>query len=97
MTAVGYEKLKMYGLYVHAGIDGGSNLFLYVVVATDKRAATLFTGYSSAVACFGRPVALRADMAFEATPIGQDMLDHVGVGSYLCGPSTANQVACWVC
>ena len=28
----GYEKLKMYGLYVHGCIDGGSNFVVYAVL-----------------------------------------------------------------
>ena len=82
----------MYGFYLHAGIDGGSNFVVYAVVALNKTASSLFSGYSAAVQQFGRPEALRADMAFEAGAIGQDMIDHVGQGSFLVGPSTANQV-----
>lgn len=87
-----YEKLVMYGVYVHCGIDGGSNFIVYAVVDVNKRAETLWRGYSEAVANFGRPAMLRADMAFEAQPIGQDMLNHRGPGTYISGPSTSNQV-----
>ncbi len=92
MFAAAYEKLVMYGVYVHCGIDGGSNFIVYAVVDVNKRAETLWRGYSEAVANFGRPAMLRADMAFEAQPIGQDMLNHRGPGTYISGPSTSNQV-----
>ena len=39
------------------------------------------------------PLCLRADMAFEATFVGQRMLDERGPGSFITGPSTANQVS----
>lgn len=87
-----YEKLKMYGFYLHGGIDGGSNFVVYMTVALNKTAASLFRGYQQAIEAFGRPLRLRADMCFEATRIGQDIMDHRGPQSYLVGPSTANQV-----
>jgi hypothetical protein len=92
MWLAAYEKLKMYGFYIHAGIDGGANFIVYIVVVDSKAASQLFRGYSQAVQLFGRPQAVRSDMAFEAGMIGQDMLDHVGQGSFVVGPSTANQV-----
>lgn len=49
--------------------------------------------YRQAVEAFGRPRLLRSDMALEAARVGQDMLDHVGPGSFYPGPSTANQVS----
>ena len=66
---------------------------VYVVVAADKRAETIFAGYSAAIQAYGRPQALRADMAFEAGLAGQHMIDHMGADSFLVGPSTANQVS----
>lgn len=92
LSHAGYEKLKPYGFTVHAGIDGGSNYIVYATLALNKNAESLFEGYRQAVAAYGRPLRLRADMAFEALPIGQDMLDYRGPGTYLTGPSTHNQV-----
>ena len=57
-----------------------------------QTAAALKGGFDAAVHKFGRPLRLRADMAFEAQSIGQDMLDHRDAGAYLTGRSTANQV-----
>jgi hypothetical protein len=34
----------MYGFYLHGGIDGGSNFVVYMVVARNKTAATLYSG-----------------------------------------------------
>ena len=91
----GYEKLKPYGFYIHAGIDGGSNFVVYATVALNKEAASLMAGYNDAVAQYGRPLRLRADMCFEAASgIGADMIAHRGQASYLVGPSTANQASC---
>jgi hypothetical protein len=88
-----YKKLKPYGFYIHGGIDGGSNFVVYARVATCKNAAALYKGYRQAVQAYGRPLRLRADMAFEAAVgIGADMNDHRGDRAYLVGPSTANQV-----
>ena len=40
-VVAGYEKLKPYGFYIHAGIDGGSNFVVYATVALNKEAASL--------------------------------------------------------
>jgi hypothetical protein len=77
---------------VHAGIDGGSNYVVWAQLALNKCSDSLFMGYAKAVELHGRPLRVRADMAFEAQGIGQDMLDNRGPGSYLTGPSTQNQV-----
>jgi hypothetical protein len=91
IAVAGYEKLKMYGIYVHGCVDGGSNFIVYMFATTNKKAASLWLPYAAAVAQYGRPLRLRADMALEAVPIGQDMLEHMGPGAYLTGRSTANQ------
>lgn len=88
----GYEKLKPYGFTVHAGIDGGSNFIVYATLALNKSSSSIFTGYRSAVEQYGRPGRVRADMAFEALAVGQDMLDHRGPGAYITGASVHNQV-----
>ncbi len=93
----GYEKLKPYGPIVHCGIDGGSNFVVYCVLALNKKAETIFMGYKDAVDAYGRPLRLRADMCFEAVPVGQDMIDHHGPEAYIPGPSTANQVITELC
>lgn len=72
------------------------SIVVAATVACNKTAPALKGGYDAAVAKFGRPLRLRADMAFEAQPIGQDMLDHRGAGAYLTGRSTTNsQCADW--
>lgn len=90
----GYEKLKPYGFYVHGAIDGGSNFVVYMLVALNKEAQSLYAGYQEAVGAFGRPLKLRADMCMEAAiGMGADMIKARGTGSYLVGPSTANQAS----
>lgn len=82
----------MYGFWVHACIDSGSNFVVYAVLALNKQGATLRDAFDAATAAYGYPLRLRADMAFEATFVGQRMIDERGPGAYLTGPSTANQV-----
>lgn len=82
----------MYGIYIHACIDGGSNFAVYGTVALDKSSSTLLSVFDEAVEKFGYPWRLRADMCFEATAVGQRMIDERGPGGFLTGPSTANQV-----
>ena len=78
---------------MHAAVDGGSNFVVYCTVALDKKAITLFRGYAAAVQQYGRPVRVRADMCFEAVPIGQDIINNRGsTAAYIAGPSTANTV-----
>lgn len=81
----------MYGFYIHACIDGGSNVATYAIVALNKTASSLFDAFHEATTALGHPLRLRADMCFEATRIGQDMIDVRGPGAYLTGPSSANQ------
>lgn len=92
LLLLGYEKLKPYGIYFHGCIDGGSNFVVYAIAALDKSSSTLLKAFDEAVDTFGYPLRLRADMCFEATAVGQRMLDEQGPGSYITGPSTANQV-----
>ena len=92
MLLAGYEKLKPYGFFVHGCIDGGSKFVVYATVALNKASATLLKSFDQATGAFGYPLRLRADMCFEATPVGQRMIDMRGDGSFLTGPSTANQV-----
>ena len=63
----------MYGFWVHACIDGGSNFVVYAVLALNKQGATLRDAFDAATAAYGYPLRLRADMAFEATFVGQRM------------------------
>ena len=93
MFIAGYEKLKMYGFTVHGCMDGGSNFCVYAILALDKRGETLRAAFDKSVDAYGYPLCLRADMAFEATFVGQRMLDERGPGSFITGPSTANQAS----
>ncbi|KAL3146331.1 hypothetical protein ABBQ32_003023 [Trebouxia sp. C0010 RCD-2024] len=52
---------------------------------------TLRDVFDQAVTAYGYPLRMRADMAFEATFVGQRMLDERDEGSFITGPSTANQ------
>ena len=85
----------MYGFLVHGCIDGGSNFCVYATLALNKTGATLRDCFDKAVEEYGYPMRMRADMAFEATYVGQRMLDERGEGSFITGPSTANQARCF--
>ena len=85
----------MYGFLVHGCIDGGSNYCVYATLALNKQGSTLRDVFDKAVGEYGYPLRTRADMAFEATFVGQRMLDERGAGSFITGPSTANQA--WLC
>ena len=88
----GYDKLKVYGFYIHGIIDGGTNMVMAMTVAQNKSEAAVTYNYIQAVRAYGRPRRKRADMAFEARGAGADMIQHRGEAAYLVGPSTANQV-----
>ena len=79
-----------------AGIAGWiavkSLLMLAIVCLRPQTFAALKAGFDAAVYKFDFPEKLRADMAWETQAIGQAMLDARGAGTYLTGPSTANQV-----
>lgn len=91
LLLAGFDKVKMYGFYIRACTDGGCNFTTYAIVALDKAASTLFNLFHKATTTFGHPLRLTADMCFEATGIGQDMIRVHGLGVYLTGPSSANQ------
>lgn len=55
----------MYGFWIHACIDGGSNFVVYATAALNKSADALLVGFERAVADFGFPLRVRADMALE--------------------------------
>lgn len=87
-----YEKLKMYGFYIHACVDGGSNFVMWATLASDKASQTLFMGYQQAMQRYGRPLKVRADMCFEAHLIADDIISANGHMAYIAGPSTSNTV-----
>lgn len=76
-----YEMLNMFGVYVHACVDGCFNFVVCAVLATDKQGMTLLP--KSRMGTY----APRADMA---TFVGQCMLGARGPGPHLRGPSIAN-------
>lgn len=65
---------------------------MYARVADNKRAETLLEAYLQAVAAFGRPLRVRADMCLEAAAIGQNIMEHRRHGAFIAGPSTSNTV-----
>lgn len=80
-ASAGYEELKPFGFSVHAGIDGGSNYIVYATLALNNSAESVSEGYKQAIQAYGRPLRVRADLAFEGLPTGQDMLDHRGISA----------------
>ena len=73
----------MYGFLVHGCIDGGPNYCVYATLAFNKQGSTLRDVFDKAVGEYGYPLRMRADMVFEATFVGQRMLDERGAGSFI--------------
>lgn len=51
-----YDKLAKWKIKIHGGMDGGTHFVLWAMVATDKKAETIFSAYKSAVDLYGRPI-----------------------------------------
>lgn len=86
-----YDKLRLYGFYIHGAIDGGTKMMMSTTVSMNKSTDSISFNFHAAVHRYGFPMRVRADMAFEARGVGADMLRARGEGAYLVGPSTANQ------
>ena len=54
-------------------MDGGTHFVLWAVVATDKKAETIFAAYKSAVDLYGHPIRIRLDYAAEHCLIREDI------------------------
>ncbi|CAM6087549.1 unnamed protein product [Calypogeia fissa] len=68
-----YDKLARWGFRVHGAIDGAMHFVLYMHVAMNKTAVTIFEGYRHAIARFGHPLMIRSDYAGEHRFVQRNM------------------------
>ena len=91
----GYHKLIRWRLVIHGGIDGYSRVPVYLKVASNNKAVTVFNAFLQAVELFGQPSCVRSDRGGENFLVGRFMLEHSERGpergSYICGRSVHNQ------
>ena len=89
----GYHKLIRWRLVIHGGIDGYSRTPVYLKVASNNKAETVFDSFCAAVTKFGLPLRVRADRGGENILIAQYMTEHSerGRGNFIVGQSVHNQ------
>jgi hypothetical protein len=96
----GHEKIaKVYGIWVHGGIDGYSRFIVYLRAATNKFAETVRAIYREGCEAHGWPSRGRWDKGSENKLAILDQIDHhydearpstLKRGSAITGPSTQN-------
>ena len=91
----GCHKLIRWRFVVHGGVDGYSRLPVYLKVAPNNRADTVFTAFLEAVSQYGLPSRVRADCGGENADVQRFMLAHPERGphrgSFITGRSVHNQ------
>lgn len=91
----GYHKLIRWRFVIHGGIDGFSRLIMYLKVAANNRANTVYGAFTEAVDEFGLPSRVRMDKGGENIMVASYMIEHQargpGRGSAITGRSTHNQ------
>jgi len=75
-------------------VDGGTHFVLWAVVATDKKAETIFSACKSAVDLYGHPIRIRSDYVAEHWLVRDDIQQaRQNVRTpFLTGSSIYNQV-----
>ena len=90
----GYHKLIRWRLVIHGDIDGYSRVPVYLKVASNNKAVTVFNAFLQAVECYGLSSCIRSDYGGENVLVGRFMLKHSERGperSFICGRSVHNQ------
>uniref|UniRef100_A0A3B3DGH7 Uncharacterized LOC112153455 n=1 Tax=Oryzias melastigma TaxID=30732 RepID=A0A3B3DGH7_ORYME len=89
----GNHKLIRWRLVIHGGIDGFSRLVVYLVPATNNRAATVLHAFHGAVRQFGVPSRVRSDKGRENVEVAHFMVQTQGENrnSHITGRSVHNQ------
>ena len=90
----GYHKLIRWRLVIHGGIDGYSRVPVYLKVASNNKAVTVFNAFLQAVECYGLSSCVHSDYGGENVLVGRFMLEHSERGperSFICGRNVHNQ------
>jgi hypothetical protein len=77
----------------HAGIDGYSQLIVYLNCSTNNRASTVYRLFLTAIEEYHLPSRVRSDQGTENVHVAQHMLEHRGAGraSMITGSSIHHQ------
>jgi len=82
-------------MVVYGGIDGFSQLIVYLNCATDNTAATVISEFHKVVRKYGLPSHIQSDKGGENTQVAMYMLEHPlrgpSRGSMIVGRSIHNQ------
>jgi len=78
---------------VHGGIDGYSQLIVFLCCSSNYRSSTVFSHFMSVVQRYGLPSRVRSDQGCENMMVARYMLEHRGTqrSSMLTGSSIHNQ------
>lgn len=91
----GHHKLVRWRLVVHGGIDGYSQLVVFLRASANNKADTMLATFLEGVNHFGLPSRVRCDKGGENVLVSQYMLEHPsrgpGRGSCITGRSVHNQ------
>lgn len=89
----GNHKMIRWRFFVHAAIDGYSQLIPYLYCATNNEAGTVLKLFQNACQSYGLPSRVRSDHGLENIEVGRMMLEGRGSnrGSIITGSSVHNQ------
>ena len=91
----GYHKLIRWQVVIHGGIDGYSQVPVYLKVASNNKAVSVLNAFMQGVECYGLPSCVHSDYGGENVLVGRFMLEHFERGpergSFICGRSVHNQ------
>lgn len=91
----GNHKLISWRIVIHGGIDGFSQLPVFLKASGNNRADTVLKCFSEAVKEYGLPSRVRSDKSGENVLVSQFMLNHPNRGpnreSFITGKSVHNQ------
>ena len=72
----GYHKLIRWRFVIHGGIDGYSQLPVYLKASTNNQADTVLSRFMDVVQSYGLPSCVHCDRGGENVPVFEFMLNH---------------------